>query len=319
MLRKKIYLSFIFLLIAMPALSVFASFEYTPMEKIPGYETSGDFCVYISSVYKFGIWVIGICAMFMIMIGGYMYILSAGNNSSMTKAKGIIFDAIIGLLLAFFSYLILYVINPDLTQLRGICGTGGTTTPGDPVPDGTCTGFTYSAWQPDPCAEGSTQTRTATGSPAGCTGGTPDSTSRTCSTSSFSCSDNGCSQVNDAVENNSSGVDPNVVKTVLMAGEGCNKSLSTDGEGSCGYSQALPAIRSWCGITGTAEETCTKIQNDVNLDVNCAAKLIKDNNNRCPMTNIREVGSCYNSGKPNNCANTTANYCGRLENYLNGC
>jgi hypothetical protein len=37
------------------------------------------------------------------------------------------------------------------------------------------------------------------------------------------------------------------------------------------------------------------------------------------MTNIREVGSCYNSGKPNNCANTTANYCGRLENYLNGC
>jgi hypothetical protein len=68
----------------MPALSVFASFDYTPMEKIPGYETSGDFCVYISSVYKFGIWVIGFCAMFLIMIGGYMYILSAGNNSSMT-------------------------------------------------------------------------------------------------------------------------------------------------------------------------------------------------------------------------------------------
>lgn len=110
-----------------------------------------------------------------------------------------------------------------------------------------------------------------------------------------------------------------MLKTVVTAGEGCNKSVSTDGFGSCGYSQALPAVREWCGITGTAAETCAKVQNDVNLDINCAAKLIKDNNKRCSMSDIREVGSCYNSGKKNNCAKTTANYCGRLETYLNNC
>lgn len=94
------------------------SFSYTPMEKIPGGEQAGsDFPSYVNSIYKFGIWAIGICAMLMIMIGGFMYITSAGNNASMGKAKGIITDAIIGLVMALMAYLILYEINPDLVKL----------------------------------------------------------------------------------------------------------------------------------------------------------------------------------------------------------
>jgi hypothetical protein len=322
---KKLFLIPIFSIFFFASIStVFASFDYTPMEKIPGFETetTGNFCVYINAVYKFGLWTIGICAMFMIIIGGYMYIVSAGNNASMGKAKGVITDAIIGLLLAFFAWLILNEINPNLVQMKTICKDASTTktdTPSDPKnPSKTCA-FTYSDWQPNPCTDGTDQTRTSTSSPAGCTGGTPEATTRKCNNSSFSCSGNKCTQVDDAAKNNSSGVDPNVIKTVLTAGEGCNKSLSKDGKGSCGYSQALPKIRAWCGITGTAEETCAKIQNDTNLDVNCAAKLIKDNNRRCPTSNIQQVGSCYNSGKANNCSNTTSNYCGRLENYFNNC
>jgi hypothetical protein len=104
--------------------SVLASFDYTPMESIPGFSTTdGNFCNYIVAVYKFGLWVIGICAMFMIMIGGYMYLVSGGNTASMGKAKGIIVDAIVGLLLALSAYLIVYVINPDLVQIKGICDT----------------------------------------------------------------------------------------------------------------------------------------------------------------------------------------------------
>ncbi len=291
-MSKKIFFSLLFLvlLIAMPAVSAWASFTYTPMEKIPGFDTGSNFCTYITAVYNFGLWTIGICAMFMIMIGGYMYIMSAGNNASMGKAKGVIFDAVIGLMLALVAYLILYVINPDLVQIRSICGTqsGGT----QPPPGG-------GGSQPPPGGGG-------TQPPPGGAG-------------AFSCSDNGCTVVNDAVSNNSSGVDPNVLKTVLTAGEKCNSGLSTDGHGSCGYSQAKPIIRTWCGISGTDAETCAKVQADTNLDVNCAAKLIKSRNGSCPMSNIREVGSCYNSGKPNNCAKTTADYCGRLETYLNNC
>jgi len=104
-----------------PALVFAGAFDYKPMEMIPGFEseTIGNFYTYIGAVYKFGLWTVGICAMFMIGIGGYMYLISAGNSSSVTKAKGVIVDAIAGLILALLSYLLLYEINPNLVRLGG--------------------------------------------------------------------------------------------------------------------------------------------------------------------------------------------------------
>ncbi|HRZ94976.1 MAG TPA: hypothetical protein P5262_00175 [Candidatus Moranbacteria bacterium] len=101
-----------------------ASFDYTPMEKIPGFDATGDFSTYVLAVYNFGIWTIGLSALLMIMIGGFMYITSAGNNASMEKAKGIITDAIIGVLMALSAYLILYVINPELVKIKTISMSG---------------------------------------------------------------------------------------------------------------------------------------------------------------------------------------------------
>ena len=130
----------------LPVLAMAASFTYTPMEQIPGFATDGNFYSYIGAVYKFGIWTVGIAAMLMITIGGYMYIVSAGNQASMGKAKSIIFDAIIGLILALTSYLILYEINPNLVSLSG--GAVGGPVPAQPgappvqpavTPSGTCT------------------------------------------------------------------------------------------------------------------------------------------------------------------------------------
>jgi hypothetical protein len=118
-------------------------FDYIPMENIPGFEGQAtDFYQYISSVYKFGIWAIGIAALLMISIGGYMYITSAGNNSSMEKAKGVITDAIVGLVLALGAYLLLYVINPDLVKITKLpvikapvtAPTAAVTAPGAPTP-----------------------------------------------------------------------------------------------------------------------------------------------------------------------------------------
>ena len=100
------------------AASAATSMVYTPMEKIPGFEnTATDFPSYIMSIYKFGLWAIGICALLMISVGGYMYIGSAGNKSTAEKAKSIITDAIAGLVLALVSWLLLYLINPDLVKL----------------------------------------------------------------------------------------------------------------------------------------------------------------------------------------------------------
>ena len=108
------------------------SFDYTPMETIPGFGNPTDFPAYVLAIYKFGIWTASICALIMIVIGGYMYAASGGNNASMEKAKGFITDAIIGLILALLAYLIIYIINPELIKIKmaaAIPTTPTTTTP----------------------------------------------------------------------------------------------------------------------------------------------------------------------------------------------
>jgi len=121
--------------------------NYTPMEAIPGLGKPGDFYDYVAALYRFGVGAIGICAMLMIIIGGYMYMASAGNNASMEKAKNVITDAIVGLLLALSSYLILYVINPYLVKIKRLQPAPTsitTTTPkvGAGTGGGTCTALT---------------------------------------------------------------------------------------------------------------------------------------------------------------------------------
>ncbi|MDO8240577.1 MAG: hypothetical protein Q7T51_01135 [Candidatus Moranbacteria bacterium] len=92
--------------------------SYVPMEQIPGVDTGSNFYTYIAGVYKFGIWAVGVSALLMITIGGYMYIMSAANVVSAEKAKGVITDAIVGLILALVSFLLLYEINPNLVRLN---------------------------------------------------------------------------------------------------------------------------------------------------------------------------------------------------------
>ncbi len=103
--------------------STTGTFSYQLLEAIPGVFSAGatpDFNAYVSGIYKFLILIVGICALFMITVGGYMYITSAGNTASMGKARSIIFDAIIGLVLALLAYLIFYTINPNLTSPTGL-------------------------------------------------------------------------------------------------------------------------------------------------------------------------------------------------------
>ena len=127
------------------------SFQYTLLESLPGFFQAGkvmtDFPALILAIYKFGIWTIGICALFMITNGGGMYLGSAGNTSAATNAKGIIFDALIGVFAAMVAYLFLYVINPDLTTINinftavnvDVSTFGGEVGVGNPTPaSGNC-------------------------------------------------------------------------------------------------------------------------------------------------------------------------------------
>jgi hypothetical protein len=123
-----------------------STFNYTLLESFPGFFTEGavmtDLPKMILAIYKFGIWTIGIAGLLMITVGGIMYAGSAGNTATATKAKGIITDALIGIAAAMSAYLFLYVINPDLTNLKinftpvsvDVATFGGSTGVGNPEP-----------------------------------------------------------------------------------------------------------------------------------------------------------------------------------------
>lgn len=94
-----------------------ATATYENKEKIPGQSATSNFVEYLGNLYKFGIAIVGILAIFMISFGAFVYIVtSAGNASKMADAKDMIFSAIIGLILAMTAYLLLYLINPDLVK-----------------------------------------------------------------------------------------------------------------------------------------------------------------------------------------------------------
>ncbi len=242
--------------------------KYTPMEEIPGFGKLEDFPAYLMAIYKFGLWAIGTSAMFMIMIGGYMYLTSAGNNSQTGKAKGIITDAIAGLILALVSYVLLYTINPELVQfkpLKGITSTSGTT------------------------AE------------VGGTGGTKEGTDKyykeACpnisSTSPIVFSganmslDSNCNKYDSLF--NSYGqqydVDPKILKTIAQIESVCGKLMKSDA-GACGLMQLME---------DTAHKTCEELLASDALSVESAAKYIS-NNKSAHGGNVEKILAGYNSG-----------------------
>ncbi|HOX10452.1 MAG TPA: hypothetical protein P5323_00280 [Candidatus Moranbacteria bacterium] len=102
--------------------SASAALEYKMLEGLPGFyqkdTTAPDLPDLIVAIYKFGIWTVGIAGLLMMTIGGVMYMGSAGNNAAAQSAKGIITDALIGIIAALTAYLVMYVINPDLVKVN---------------------------------------------------------------------------------------------------------------------------------------------------------------------------------------------------------
>ncbi|MGB2791117.1 MAG: pilin [Candidatus Moraniibacteriota bacterium] len=107
------------------------SLNYTPLENLPGFDgQSGDFATYFGNLYKLALWIVGISALFMLVVGGFLYLSSAGNTSLLGTAKKYIYSALIGLVIALISWLLLDTINGDLTNLKlsglnGAIGTSG--------------------------------------------------------------------------------------------------------------------------------------------------------------------------------------------------
>ncbi len=85
------------------------------LTEVPGDNPLG---VYFKAWYDFVIATIGIMCTVVIMWAGFRWLTSRGNNATISDCKEQISSALIGLLLAFMSYAMLQLINPELVRIQ---------------------------------------------------------------------------------------------------------------------------------------------------------------------------------------------------------
>jgi uncharacterized protein YybS (DUF2232 family) len=119
--KKTLCAAVLFLVIAAGFFATAHAQEYRFLAPLPGsgeavQAGSEGFSSYMATVYWFFLSGAVILALVMLIIGGVEYVGSAGNTSLLQDAKGRMLNAILGLLLALISWLILNTINPDLVD-----------------------------------------------------------------------------------------------------------------------------------------------------------------------------------------------------------
>lgn len=86
----------------------------------PGEKVSLGIAEQIGNLYQWALGIGGLIALGVLIFGGILYTISAGNTSRQDDAKSWLFGAVMGILLLFGSFLILNTINPELTKLKDL-------------------------------------------------------------------------------------------------------------------------------------------------------------------------------------------------------
>ncbi len=108
--NKNILLIFVIVFSAI-LLPLFASALEYPFGGLPENPHPGQ---YIRTLFIWSLGIVGVMAVTFIAIGGFLYLVGKAE-----QGKEYIFSSLLGLLLLFGSWLILYTINPDLVNLSG--------------------------------------------------------------------------------------------------------------------------------------------------------------------------------------------------------
>lgn len=114
-----------FLILAVPAFGQTNSeaIQFTPEVPIPGVfegnqTVDENFTAkYIRGLYIYFIWIVGVLATFMVIYGGVKWVTASGNPSRINDAREVINNAIIGVIIALLSVVILNLISPQFTTL----------------------------------------------------------------------------------------------------------------------------------------------------------------------------------------------------------
>lgn len=95
--------------------------NYQLLESLPvqglGKGQTVTFASYARGAITLGVVLAAVLTVLMLVIAGVMYISAGGNTGTTDKAKDMIWNAIIGLLIAVGFYLILYTIRPEMLKL----------------------------------------------------------------------------------------------------------------------------------------------------------------------------------------------------------
>ena len=97
--------------------------DFTPEIPLPGLfegaqRTDNNLMAhYIRAIYIYFVWTVSIVAVIMVMYGGIRWVTAAGNPGQIKDARDIIDSAVIGVIIALASIVLLNIINPRLTNL----------------------------------------------------------------------------------------------------------------------------------------------------------------------------------------------------------
>lgn len=75
---------------------------------------------YIAAIYKYAIGIVGILSGIMIVVGGLIWLTAGGAADRVSTAKSFIESSLVGLVIALTSFLLLYAINPKLTEFDSL-------------------------------------------------------------------------------------------------------------------------------------------------------------------------------------------------------
>jgi len=87
----------------------------------PGYDRAVKL---IGDIIRFILTFLGAVFFILIIYGGFLWLTAGGNEEKLTKAKSLLINAVIGLIIVFAAYAIIYLVL-NVLAVPGGTGTGG--------------------------------------------------------------------------------------------------------------------------------------------------------------------------------------------------
>ncbi len=93
--------------------------------------TSADLLTTVINIINWALGLLGLIAVIFVLYGGYYWLTSAGNEERVTKAKRIILNAVIGIVIILFAWAIVNFVIKSTNDVGGGPGNGGQCTDGE--------------------------------------------------------------------------------------------------------------------------------------------------------------------------------------------